>query len=233
MAEEPEWLKESDQEYACRVAKREGRIASVPRDSDKESIRHQLELIDPLLNKMEKAARAVRKMKAGNISQVVPGVLDDLKEAVDAAAEREKILQIAVQHGWSVVRKYETLTSSNSDPMLEKAIAAHMAESSGEKKKRWGVRKPHRRSGASATFPNPASTMTPNFGGYSAAAAPFPAVPYAANPYPVAGTFPGPQWPGSTFSPLPQSKGQMICFRCGGCGHKAPECPNNKRSSDK
>ena len=77
MSEDPDWFTESDEDFSARVARREGKIASVPREQD--GIRKQFEMIGPVLNMLERAARTIKKMKSSNLSQLVPGVLDDLK----------------------------------------------------------------------------------------------------------------------------------------------------------
>ena len=178
------------------------------------------------------------KVNAKNVSQLIPGIIDELKAAAAMAAERKKLLHLAAEHGWGFVAKYKQMTKASDDPIVEKLLAANMAEKTSQTKKKKGTKR--RYEPEVKTFYNtayPAPQMAPNFG-YTA---------HHTGGYPSSVGFPGahsmgfpaasnahqsPQFPGASFLPPPSGhKGQLVCFRCHGFGHKAPDC-GNKRASD-
>ena len=169
-------------------------------------------------------------MNRKNLAQQVPGILEDLKEAVAVAEERNKVLHLASAHGWDFIKKYELFSKSSSDSVVDKAMAAHLAERAAVEKKKRGVKRSnHGGAKSSSGSYNHGPVMMPNFGGFPhAAGAGFPAA-----GYPNASGFQTPQWSGASFlPPTSATKGMLVCYRCNGFGHKAPDCAN-KRINDK
>ena len=238
------FLTESEEDRKKRLFNRTRDRSNV---KNSESLEHQFQALEIPLEQLEELARDINSWeKDGNQATVTAAKQEEYVRKISTARnllhDRWRKLKVASKHGWDTVQELESVEDGGDDKNLNtalknmrdrNALRGKVSKFQGGTGRRSSRYNPYWKSQSFESFPPYPYVNQPSFQPQFS----YPTYPNFGAPTnfqpqtPINFTYPTSTATAPPSSGQGSSRKQIVCFKCGVIGHKAPDCNVNPSQS--